>query len=625
MDVDSKPAAVQHSTHDHASDSGLGSSISGSKYGDTRSRLSSTRESITSSVASTHSAITRSFSALGSPEEKHTLSEYACKQIHDCIVKPILAEEALKDFHPLIKDVPRRIGEKNICNLRDLEKTLIFLAPELSATPASYLAFCERSITLLTVTVTRLPEGDQRLPSDRPYTNNYFIDLVEQIRRYAAIMRATREKESNGETIDEMDYTPGEKISLQGGLSHNGKPAELVREKNGKVIPIVDGADSHSGPSSKRALSDDEADEDEVKRSMARRRKSDKPGDVLHSCSSCEKTFKRPCDLTKHEKTHSRPWKCTDESCPWYARGWPTEKERDRHVNDKHSVAPLQYRCHFSPCTYASKRESNCKQHMEKAHGWEYVRSKSNGRKKAPTTTTGRTPPTPLTPFVNTPQSAALTTPITPFVPSPAVPLIDPFDYPYGFSTPALSAHGFQEEFRRDSVGTNGSAFTYSSGFSPVEPTSFDEAVTPEDPVINHTGDVFSNCGFNSTAFSTPAFQQPTPAMSTGLNFDSMHFGVSNNVQGLPTLSPGAQADVTLFSPPMHMDEGFGDSLDAFNRPTEDFTLFETTQSSNMNLGTNPAFFPDITQLGGQFDNFYADASPPFDDMMMNGYGNLQN
>ncbi|ORY09475.1 hypothetical protein BCR34DRAFT_602860, partial [Clohesyomyces aquaticus] len=246
MDIDCKPSALERSPHDHSSDSGLGSSVSGSKNG---SRSSSARDSISTSVTSTHSAITSSFSALGASEEKHTLGEYACKQIHDHIIKPILAEESLKDFHPLIQDVPRRIGNKNISNLRDLEKTLVFLAPvsdlppsseiakahcilrgvkEFSSTPTSYLRFCERSIQLLITTVDCLPEHDQRLPSDRPYTNNYFLDLIEQIRRYAAIMAATRQKQENGEELDEMDYSPDEKITLRGGLSHNGRPAELV-------------------------------------------------------------------------------------------------------------------------------------------------------------------------------------------------------------------------------------------------------------------------------------------------------------------------------------------------------------------------------------------------------------
>jgi hypothetical protein len=94
----------------------------------------------------------------------------------------------------------------------------------------------------------------------------------------------------------------------------------------------------------------------------------------------CAKEFKRPCDLTKHEKTHSRPWKCPVESCKYHQFGWPTEKEMDRHHNDMHSAASTLYECHFKPCSYRSKRESNCKQHMEKADGWTYVRSKNNGK-----------------------------------------------------------------------------------------------------------------------------------------------------------------------------------------------------------------------------------------------------
>ncbi|KAH8733037.1 hypothetical protein GQ44DRAFT_600912 [Phaeosphaeriaceae sp. PMI808] len=631
MDIDSKSSVVAHNLHDHASDSGLGSSISGSKHGKEELQLSidvppsniykdaarsSVRDSInTSIITTTHSAVTRSGSSLHASEEKHTLGEYACKQIHDTIIKPILAEEALKDFHPLVADVPRRIGEKSICNLRDLEKTLIFLAPELSATATSYLRFCERSIQLLHTTVEYLSDQDQRLPSDRPYTNNYFLDLVEQIRRYAAIMAATRQKESKGEELDEMDYSRDEKITLRGGMSHNGYPVELVREKNGKVMPLAEGADS-AYKLSKRALSDDEMDEDEATRSMARRRKSDKAGDVMHTCRDCKKEFKRPCDLTKHEKTHSRPWKCSEEKCKYFDLGWPTEKERDRHMNDKHSAAPAQYKCLYPPCTYASKRESNCKQHMEKAHGWEYVRSKSNGRKKGPTNT-DRSPTTPLTPsFLGTPMSANLTTPVTPFIPSPHVPMIDTIDY-YGFGTPALSTQGFNDDYRRDSLTTNGSHFTYSSGHSPTEPTSFEDAVTPEETAINHN-DVFNNC----TLFPNGFQQQPTPALST-FDFDPLPFITNHMPNGMPHLSPLAQPDVTLFSPQMPtMDEGFGDmdmdmDMQNFAPPTGDFTLFDTAQPSNMQMNNTANFFPDFNQLGGQFDQYYnAEPTTTLDDLM---------
>jgi hypothetical protein len=199
--------------------------------------------------------------------------------------------------------------------------------------------------------------------------------------------------------------------------------------------------------------------------------------------------------------------------------------------------------------------------------------------------------------------------------------MIDTFDY-YGFGTPAMSVQGFQDDFRRDSVTTDGSHFTYSSGHSPMEPTSFDDAVTPEDTAINHN-DVFNNCTLGPN-FTTGFQQQPTPAMSTGFDFDSLPFTSNTMVNGMaPHLSPMGQPDVTLFSPPMHMDEGFGDmDMQTFSRPTEDFTLFDTLPPNGMAMNNTANFFPDFNQLGGQFDNLYAEtATTTLDDLMGNNYG----
>lgn len=106
----------------------------------------------------------------------------------------------------------------------------------------------------------------------------------------------------------------------------------------------------------------------------------------LHDCTyiPCDRKFKRPTDLHKHEKTHGRPWKCPVPTCKYHEHGWPTEKDLGRHVNDKHAPQIAMYECEFKPCPYKSKRESNCKQHMEKAHGWIYVRTKNNGKSARP-------------------------------------------------------------------------------------------------------------------------------------------------------------------------------------------------------------------------------------------------
>lgn len=173
------------------------------------------------------STLKRSPSSTSSSHADEHLSEFACEQIHKYIVKPILRQQSLKDFHPLVRGVPRRIGSREITTLRDLEKTLIFLAPvsircglsarsvayfhaisqDYSRSPSSYLNFCETYIDCLHATVDIVHESDHCSPSDRPYTNNYFIDLVGQIRRYAQIVASTRAKKERGEDLDEMDVT----------------------------------------------------------------------------------------------------------------------------------------------------------------------------------------------------------------------------------------------------------------------------------------------------------------------------------------------------------------------------------------------------------------------------------
>lgn len=126
--------------HSHSSDSGMGSSVADS---DVDAKSSTTGEQrprpcgdsqcwLTCSIdnaASPSPKSTHSLSTISDATERRGLSKYAAEQIHKYIIQPILREAALKDFHPLIEGVPERIGNKEIKNLRDLEKTLIFLAP----------------------------------------------------------------------------------------------------------------------------------------------------------------------------------------------------------------------------------------------------------------------------------------------------------------------------------------------------------------------------------------------------------------------------------------------------------------------------------------------------------------
>ena len=77
------------------------------------------------------SAITHSISAFKSSlsEKEHRMSETAAQQIQHLVLDPILKEERLKPFHSLVQNVPHQIAAKEIKCLRDVEKTLLWLAP----------------------------------------------------------------------------------------------------------------------------------------------------------------------------------------------------------------------------------------------------------------------------------------------------------------------------------------------------------------------------------------------------------------------------------------------------------------------------------------------------------------
>lgn len=76
---------------------------------------------------------------------------------------------------------------------------------------------------------------------------------------------------------------------------------ELVRIKDGQSISIRTGSvlepEAAGSHSLKRSVS--EESDDDIMRSMARRRKATQVTvKDVQQCSECEKVFKRPCDLT---------------------------------------------------------------------------------------------------------------------------------------------------------------------------------------------------------------------------------------------------------------------------------------------------------------------------------------
>ncbi|KAH6723442.1 putative zinc finger transcription factor ace1 [Leptodontidium sp. MPI-SDFR-AT-0119] len=621
------------------SDSGLGSSIgssSGKKAADTQPTSVSDDHCAKSIVAA--SAITRSAAAHSSTiESLPRLSVRASNRIHEHILRPLLAKASLKDFHPIVKDCPRRIHGKEIVCLRDLEKTLIFMAPvsetqddvvggvahwfsrlkERTKTAALYLDFCLTSIRCIQATVEFLSDREQTRPHDRPYTNGYFVDLVDQIKQYAQQVQAAKEKEEKGEKIGEMDPESTDEVKLHGGLTKNGRPAELVRvKKNGKAISIATGLpvdieeDSKDAMRFKRSLSEEAEEDESILRSMARRKRSASAAELAPKrCREpgCDKEFKRPCDLTKHEKTHSRPWKCPVESCKYHEYGWPTEKEMDRHHNDKHSSAPPLYECLFKPCPYRSKRESNCKQHMEKAHNWTYVRSKNNGKNRdkasATTSTNPNTGlPTPTITNMHTPSSDgnAVATPeeddmMTGYDGSVFEPQSH-LDFPIYPSDEEMFAPGHQltldyspvSEPLNSNSSTGQSPFMGANGLEDQFSSNFD--------TFQPNGNADFNLFDNEDLYSARVQLPPTPSHDI---FNSMgQFETSgmpfNNP--MPQISPVGHGNTMLYTPTSlcELDEGFEDFVPSNCNLGNDFQLFPSSTGGTIASSAPSALFGEI-------------------------------
>lgn len=658
-------SATAQNIHSHDSDSGIGSSLSSvssrDDQPDTADRLHLCEPSTDSqenllcanlpereaarSRASVYSSRAVESSISSSKTEGQSLSANATSLIQERIITPLLNDDNQKDFHKLVRRLPSRIAEKKIVCLRDLEKSLIFLAPvSLSGTnpwgevslakyllsaiqseaksAASYFKFCVTSIDLIVHTVHHLNDRDLRQTSDRPYTNNYFVDLIEQVRQYAGIMAASRKKQAEGKPLEKEDYdmwvsssefsslqtlirSSDERLRLEGGMSVDGRPARLVREKDGQNLAL---------DAEPMELAEDADDDPE--RSMARKRKCDIGKEVWHACRECGKQFKRPCDLTKHEKTHSRPFKCPQENCKYHILGWPTDKECERHFNDKHTSTPSLYHCLYEKCTYTSKRESNCKQHMEKTHGYDYVRSKSKKADRLVPFPAGQTPEqsallTPSSAFQSISTPASMNSPHMGTINELSPPATDEGASPFNANMPvsafesnaALMGGNFEGEFNfgdlpptshemtpqtSNALGTPGSA---GSMFGEGEP------MLPADDAWNMRfdfGELAMEEGFPSPEeffgqYDAQPMQQLTPAMS---DFD------------LPKEPRSEEEKMTASA--MQQNPMFNqqqDSLPSSALHGGDFSLFgEQGESSNMasmfaDLNGNNQFQQNNTNL----------------------------
>ncbi|KAK6339858.1 copper-binding transcription factor [Orbilia javanica] len=344
------------------------------------------------------------------------------------ILLPLSQDPSLLQFTPLIGAASMRLDEGRISCLRDLEKYLLYKSQEMSPSPQTFIHFCEKFLFRCQSAMGSIEAvgGDLTRPNDTPYYDGYFMDVIAHHRdallsQMVSVSAAQAPAPAvtilqrpvsavhgpqmpkpmapqNGvrkmSTMHRPQPSINEKLhdQLLAALEQRASSIHELATLGGLFdIPSRDLPISPVSQHQELGGSDDGSDDNQVRMNPLlhkQRKKSIQKPQGGHVClhrdeetgAICGKKYNRPCDLKKHGKTHSRPHKCSEPTCLYHEKGFPTEKERDRHETDRHSESPQMWYCEFPPCPYKSKRESNCKQHMEKQHDYVYERSKHNPR-----------------------------------------------------------------------------------------------------------------------------------------------------------------------------------------------------------------------------------------------------
>jgi len=463
-----------------------------------------------------------------------SLGSFARRQIYRRLYAPLLQEARFEEFRPIVAGTRKN---KNLKCLRDIEQALInqpvvstvhpiltsrsnSSSKTLAVTPSQYRSFGELTTQLVIDTYQHISESEQRRSTDRAYENGYFLDLVQQVQQLAAHIGS-----SDTSVEDGTQPTPDDEVTLEGGLSENGNLAELVRWKNGEGISLRTGLPYVPMAGMKRSASSAAPGDAQ----LSARRKKGVEYPVLHlPCDRCGKEFNRACDLAKHIKTHDRPYKCPEPGCKYHDVGLPTEKELDRHRNDKHTGNPKLYACKY--CEFKTKRESNCKQHMEKKHGWSYTRSK--GKDKGVNLTPGPTPNTPALAYPSVEQSPVCqTTPwdaqsfTSSMQESPFQPAMNDFSFAQEYPNPLFPRRGIAinqanqldlttglVDNEQLNLNTNLAGNPYDSAAYPTPASAVQQRFTPR----------------------TPAYSAITPSPMMVLDHNVASYGCNNGAD-LPT------------------------------------------------------------------------------------------
>jgi len=94
-----------------------------------------------------------------------------------------------------------------------------------------------------------------------------------------------------------------------------------------------------------------------------------------NTCNSCQRSFPKPNLLHKHEKSHTRPFKCPKVTCPY--GGAQFCKDLDRHIRARHPERvsdAVKHHCPVENCTYSQQggetfgRLDHLTRHMKRKH-----------------------------------------------------------------------------------------------------------------------------------------------------------------------------------------------------------------------------------------------------------------
>jgi len=143
--------------------------------------------------------------------------------------------------------------------------------------------------------------------------------------------------------------------------------------------------------------------------------------------------------------------------------------------------------------------------------------------------------------------------------------------------------------------------------YATTVPSSFDTSLTSpdQDPTLGNFNWSHMDNDFTShnVQMVTPASSVVTRPLLSVSHDSSLPINLSSHAP-IPSLSPGAQGHLMLYSPPSAYaaDEGYDEFMAEAGKPTADFALYDGSHgASSLSSTANENMFPELSTFGSQF------------------------